>query len=142
MRAQSDKSAPQGPDGVRRHVPAMALLLWVAASAAKSDPVPGTTLSLSASPDTVNTGPSTDVAKNVVMIGKVSPDQTLVTVKLAIKRNQQTITKVVPLAGSTFTHTLVPDVAGRYTVFATYDPTNGQADFLGISSKTRRFTAR
>jgi hypothetical protein len=34
------------------------------------------------------------------------------------------------------------NVAGRYTVFATYVPANGQTDFLGNSSKTRRFSAR
>jgi hypothetical protein len=74
------------------------------------------------------------------MFGKVSPNQTLGTVKLVIKRNEQTATKVVPLAGSTFA--LVFNVAGRYTVFATYVPANGQTDFLGNSSKTRRFSAR
>lgn len=219
---------------------AMALLLWVAGGAAKSDPAPSTTLSLGASPDTVSTGSNTDlsgelshkagggiegkrvileqrprgasaaefervqgqpaagvltgnggrfelstvkprentdyraryeqgsqtstspiaavdvrvnvgldrvrknvkVGKNVVMLGKVSPDQTLGTVKLVIKRNKQTFTRTLPLAGSSFTKVFVPNVAGRYTVFATYVPASGQTDFLGNSSKTRRFTAR
>ena len=82
------------------------------------------------------------VGKNVVMFGKVSPNQTLGTVKLVIKRNKQTVTKVLPLANSSFTNVFVPNVAGRYTVFAIYVPANGQTDFLGNSSKTRRFTAR
>jgi hypothetical protein len=52
------------------------------------------------------------------------------------------VTKVLPLANSSFTNVFVPNVAGRYTVFAIYVPANGQTDFLGNSSKTRRFTAR
>lgn len=82
------------------------------------------------------------VGKNVVMFGKVSPNQTLGSVKLVIKRNKQTFTRTLPLAGSSFTKVFVPNVAGRYTVFATYVPASGQTDFLGNSSKTRRFTAR
>lgn len=38
---------------------AMALLLWVAGGAAKGDPAPSTTLSLSASATTVRTGSNT-----------------------------------------------------------------------------------
>lgn len=59
---------------------------------------------------------------------------------MTIKRDGQKFTRRATLANSAFLNKITPKAKGRYTVIATYAPANGQLDFMGNNSVTRRFT--
>ena len=77
---------------------------------------------------------------DVVLFGTVSPAQSQGSLSLTVKRDGQKFTRHVPLTGSAFRHTMEPKGKGRYTVVANYAPANGQLDFMGNKSITKRFT--
>ncbi len=55
-------------------------------------------------------------------------------------RDGQKLTRSASLANSAFLHKITPKAKGRYTVVANYAPANGQTDFMGNKSVTKRFT--
>lgn len=75
-----------------------------------------------------------------VLSGLVSPAQSQGSLKLTIKRDGQKFTRNATLASSAFLHKITPKAKGRYTVITTYAPANGQLDFMGNKSVTKRFT--
>lgn len=107
--------------------------------------------SSSATSRTVELGVKVNVGLNVLrkhiksgndatLSGLVSPVQSQGSLKLTIKRDGQKFTRTATLANSAFLHKIRPKAEGRYTVIATYAPANGQLDFMGNGSITKRFT--
>ena len=77
---------------------------------------------------------------DATLSGLISPAQSQGSVKLTIKRDGQKFNRMATLTGSAFLHKITPKAKGKYAVIATYAPANGQLDFMGNKSVTRRFT--
>jgi len=75
-----------------------------------------------------------------VLFGKVSPAQSQGSLSLTIKRDGQKLTRRVSLSNSAFLLKIAPKAGGKYTVIANYSPADGQTNFMGNNSVTKRFT--
>jgi hypothetical protein len=59
---------------------------------------------------------------------------------LTIKRDGQKLTRRVSLSNSAFLLKIAPKAGGKYTVIANYSLADGQTNFMGNNSVTKRFT--